>query len=164
MFVGYRINFRYPFSFLTTMATKAKGTGSRKFIGSPEEMWELFESYREKIKSEPYKEQNWVGKEGREVEKKQMKFPTWMGFEGYLADLNKLQRLRDYKTNKDGRYNKYAPVIARIDAVCKGETVTGAISGVANHNLVARIFGISEKTENETTLVVEQVTGVRIVK
>lgn len=122
----------------------------KKYISSPAEMEQLFfTDFLNYMQDNPYKKQHWVGKDGGAVTENIMRHPTWMGFEAFLAKEDKIQKLTDYEINKDNRYDKYAAIITRIKAYCRGEVVTAALSGVAQHNLAARIHGIAENVDHD---------------
>lgn len=131
---------------------KVKPPTKQKYIESPERMWELFLEYKEHESSTPYTEQNWVGKDGHEVHKKIMKHISFDGFEGWLCENGIINDLGDYASNKDGRYQSYATIIARIRKVCRGRLLTAAVSGVANGNVVSRYLGIKDGTDNVHTI------------
>jgi hypothetical protein len=126
--------------------------GHKKYIESPDVLWDLFLQYLENEKNEPYIEKVFVGKDGDEKDKPIMKHISFDGFEGYLALNNIIQDLGDYETNKTGNYEGYPTIIARIRKVCKGKLLTAAISGVANGNVVSRYLGLKELSENKDTL------------
>ena len=58
--------------------------GKPKYIETPEKLWELFESYKEHIKSNPFKVKDWVGKDGDEISREKEKPLTMEGFECYV--------------------------------------------------------------------------------
>lgn len=136
----------------------------KKYIESPEEMQGLFfNDFLKYLEKNPYQKKHWVGKDGDEVTEDIMRHPTWMGFEAYLARIDKIQKLTDYEVNKDGRYEEYATVISRIKAFCRGEVVTAALSNMAHPNLAARIHGINDKQEVEHSGQIETITGMRVI-
>jgi hypothetical protein len=55
-----------------------------KAIETPERLQELFDQYREWVKTSPYMVHDFVGKEGVEVERKRQRPLTWVGFEAWL--------------------------------------------------------------------------------
>jgi len=124
--------------------------GKKKYISSPSELWDLFVAYELWVQSKPYESDDWVGKDAKKVTRKQARFVSWLGFESYLAREDKIQRLDDYRTNKDDRYGKYADVITRIRTIIDGEVMTAALSGVANGNIASSLLGLTKKHEVET--------------
>lgn len=133
-----------------------------KYIESPEELWALFEEFLLWQEMNPYEKKEWVGKDGDEVTREIQRFPTWAGFEGWLARQGKIQKLDDYESNKGNRYKEYAAIVTCIKKICNGECLTAAVSGVAKENLVARITGLADKTAVEHSGEVKTITGMRI--
>jgi len=78
-----------------------------KYIETPEKLWELFKAYEEKTKSNPIKVQDYVGKDGLEVERERERPLTVDGFEDYLFEEGIINDLGDYFSNKDGRYKAF---------------------------------------------------------
>lgn len=121
--------------------------GRPKNIKSPEELWDYFIDYEEWLTDNVYKEQHWVGKDGDEVEKRIRRYPSWMGFEGYLSRLGVVYKLEDYRINRDGNYGEFSEVITRIRKITDGEVLSAALSGVANPSIAARLLGLTDKKE-----------------
>jgi len=57
--------------------------------------------------------------------------------------------LSHYERNPDGRYEDYRPIIKQIKAAIQSQQIGGAMVGVYNSNLTARLNGLTEKTENK---------------
>ena len=125
---------------------------SKKYIKSPAVLWDLFKQYMVWTRENPYKEQQWVGKDGREVKKEIMRHVSFSGFEGWLCEKEIISDLGQYASNRGTRYSAYVPIITRIRKVCKGELLTAAFSGVANGNVVSRYLGLKETTDNIHTI------------
>jgi hypothetical protein len=62
---------------------------------------------------------------------------------GVITDLG------HYERNLEGRYSDYVPTIKKIKDLIKDQQVSGAMTGVYNSNLTARLNGLTEKTENK---------------
>ena len=54
---------------------------------TPEELWAAFEQYRAENKANPYRVQDYVGKDGNMVYRDKERPITFRGFEGWLADI-----------------------------------------------------------------------------
>lgn len=123
--------------------------GKSKSISSPEELSQLFEDYKQWVKSNPYKWHDFVGKDAQEVWKERQRPLTWIGFESYLAKNGVVQHLGHYEQNTDNSYTNYLPIIRVIKLECSSDIIGGSLAGVYNQNIAARIEGLSDKKEVE---------------
>ena len=131
------------------MGTRA---GLTKYIETPEKMWDLFVQFMEWIEQNPYKVQDYVGKDGDMVYREKQRPLTWAGFEKWLYLNGVISDLRSYEQNENESYTDYLPIVARIKAICKAEIVEGAGAGVYNASIAARVAGLAEKTEGDINL------------
>jgi hypothetical protein len=123
--------------------------GRGKFIETPEKMWELFESYRNKAKSNPRKKMVFVGKYGNQ-DYELLETPlTIEGFENYCADEGVVKDLGDYFQNKDGRYEEYAAICSRIKRVIRQDQIEGGMVGQYNSSITQRLNSLVDKQQNE---------------
>jgi hypothetical protein len=118
-----------------------------KYIESPDKLWELFEAYKKQEQESPMYKVEYVGKDGERVNTPLQVPVTFEGFELYLADLNIIQDLGDYSSNKDGRYDEYATIITRIQKNCFVQNYKGAAVGLFNANLIKAKLGIADRKE-----------------
>lgn len=126
----------------------------KKYIESPETLWQLFQEYRKEVKESPYLIHDVRGKDLEDVHIHTEQPLIMEGFETFLSDKGILQDLKDYASNKDERYSDYAPIITRIRTTIKADQLKLGLLNIINPNLTARINGISEKRED--TIKVEQ--------
>ena len=131
------------------MGTRA---GLTKYIETPDKLWQLFEQFMSWVEANPYKVQDFVGKDGQMVYREKQRPLTWSGFEKYLYLNGVISDLRSYEQNDHGSYTDYLPIIARIKTICRAEIVEGAGAGVYNANIAARVAGISDKTESDVNV------------
>jgi hypothetical protein len=131
-----------------------------KKIETPEKMWDLFEQYREWCKANPYRVHDFVGKDGKSVERLKERPLTNNGFDSWLAQ-NKIvsYNIDHYRLNLNGAYNEYIKVMKIIDNIIKDDQLCGAMCGVYQHHVTARLLGLVDKTENKT-----EVNEIRIIK
>jgi len=127
-----------------------KGLG--KYIGTPEELWKLFEAYKKDVKSKPFIVTDWVGGMGTQVERKKEKPLTMEGFSMFCWD--KISQVKDYFSNRDGRYGEYVLICARIKEAIRQDQIEGGMSGMYNPSITQRLNGLVEKTQ--TDIKVEQ--------
>lgn len=133
-----------------------------KAIKTPEEMEKLFLEYKAWSEANPYKEHDFVGKDGISVRREKPRAISWIGFEGFLADNGILCHLGHYEQNTEGRYEMFVPIIRAIKARCKADVISGALAGVYHGNLAARIEGITDKKELEAQVNISPITGMEV--
>ena len=128
----------------------SKGNG--KYIETPEELWKLFEAYKKDVKSKPLLVTDWVGGMGTQVERKKEKPLTMEGFSMFCWD--KISQVKDYFSNRDGRYNDYVHICSRIKEAIRQDHIEGGMAGMYNPSITQRLNGLVEKTQ--TDIKVEQ--------
>lgn len=121
--------------------------GAPRAIETPEKLLEHFEAYKQWVKQNPYKWHDFVGKDAEEVWKKRERPMTWVGFESYLYKAGIAYHLGNYEQNANGSYTDFLPIIARIKKECSEDIISGALAGVYNQNIAARIEGLTDKKE-----------------
>lgn len=121
----------------------------KKYIETPEKLWELFEEYvKHEIKNPMYKV-DYVGKDGSKV-KTPLETPiTFEGFECYLEDMGIIGDLGHYSSNLNDAYTEYLPIITRIRRNCFVHNFKGASVGLFNANIIAKKLGLVDKKEVE---------------
>lgn len=137
----------------------------KKYIESPERMWELFEEYRKEVESNPImvveqKKGNTSIKVTATTEGVNFTPPsdlvylphqrplTFEGFENYLADQQIIQDVGDYFSNKDNRYESYAAVCSRIKRTIRQDHIEGGMAGIYNPSITQRLNGLAENVNN----------------
>jgi hypothetical protein len=123
--------------------------GKPKYIETPEKLWELFEAYRLEIKGNPIKVQDFVGKDGDEVERKRERPLTMEGFENYLFKSEIISDVSDYFENKDDRYKNYLPICRAIKRNIRQDQIEGGLAGIYNPSITQRLNGLVDKTQGE---------------
>ena len=119
----------------------------KKYIETPEKLWELFKAYVQFEIDNPMYKVEYVGREGKVVRTPLETPITFEGFECYLLDQDIINDLGDYSKNDNGRYSSYAPIITRIRQNCFVHNFKGAAIGIFSPNLIARKLGLVEKKE-----------------
>ena len=130
--------------------------GKQKYIETPEKMWDLFEKYKQEVKSNPTIVKDWVGKDAEPVYREKERPLTMVGFECFVMNNTKITYpdLTDYFENKDERYSNYIPVSSRIMAEITNDQINGGMTMIYSQNLTARLNNLSDNTKN--TIVTEQ--------
>jgi len=122
--------------------------GKKKYIETPEKMWELFLAYKEHIKSNPIKKMVFVGKDGHIEYEEREKPLTMEGFELHCFEAGIITEMNDYFSNKDGRYSEYASICQRVRRSIRDEQITGGMAGIYNPSITQRLNGLSDKVDN----------------
>ncbi len=121
--------------------------GKHKYIETPEKMWELFEQYRAYTKSRPILVQDFVGKDGDEVNRKKERPLTIDGFECWCYDNEIISDLSNYFANSDNKYSDYSTICLRIRKAVRTDQIEGGMSGIYNPSITQRLNGLTDKSE-----------------
>lgn len=121
--------------------------GKHKYIETPEKMWELFEAYKQHVKSKPIKKHVFVGKDGTSDYEQRERPLTMEGFEVYCFDNDIINDLSDYFGNKDGRYNSYTDICSRVKKTIRNDQIEGGMAGIYNPSITQRLNGLTDKSE-----------------
>lgn len=116
---------------------------------SVEDFWTLFCAYRQHITSNPIFKTDFCGKDAVEVQRPLHRPLTLDGFENYLYEINKINDIGDYVSNKGGRYADYIEIIDRIRRIIRQHQIEGGMAGIFNPNITARLNGLVEKSSVE---------------
>ena len=117
-------------------------------IATPEIMWQHFEAYYIHIKGNPFLIKDWVGKDGKEVNREKEKPLTMVGFENYLANQGIMADCSDYFESDSEVYKPFKDVCRRIKRTILQDHIEGAMSSMYHSGITARLNGWSEKIEN----------------
>ena len=125
--------------------------GKNKYIESPEKMWELFEQYREATKSKPILVQDFVGKDGEEVDRKRERPLTMEGFECFVMDKTAITYpdLTEYFEGKNESYRSYFPICSRIKRELRRDQIEGGMAGIYNPSITQRLNNLVEKVQED---------------
>jgi hypothetical protein len=121
--------------------------GKHKYIETPEKMWGLFEQYKAYTKSRPILVQDFVGKDGDEVNRKKERPLTIDGFECWCYDNGIIGDLSHYFANTEQRYNEYLTICSRIRKAVRTDQIEGGMSGIYNPSITQRLNGLTDKSE-----------------
>ncbi len=121
--------------------------GKHKYIETPEKMWELFEAYKAQTKSNPILVQDFVGKDGDEVNRKKERPLTIDGFECWCYDNDIISDLSNYFANSDNKYSDYSTICSRIRKAVRTDQIEGGMSGIYNPSITQRLNGLTDKSE-----------------
>lgn len=121
---------------------------AHKKIETPERMWELFCEYRTWVKANPILVQDYVGKDGKEVDRKRERPLTLNGFESWLYEKKVIADIAGYFANEEKRYGDYINVCSMIKKIIRTDQIEGGMCNIYNPNITQRLNGLTEKTEN----------------
>ena len=105
---------------------------------TPEELWEAFIRYRSKCEATVTVN-----------ERTGVVFHTPLTWVGFMDDMGSQYRPRRFKEYYSAKGENWAVTIARIENAIERDQLEGALMGSYSPNLVARINGYTEKTENK---------------
>ena len=123
--------------------------GKKKYIESPQKLWDLFVDYKKQVKDNPIIVKDWVGKESEQVYREKEKPLTMVGFECYVCDNTEVSYpdLTIYFEGKEESYKDYFPISSRIKAEILNDQLTGGMVMIYSQSLTARVNNISDKQE-----------------
>lgn len=127
---------------------RPKGT---KNIETPEIMWENFTAYKNEVKANPIRVQDYVGKDAEMVYRDKERPLTMEGFELYLFDKGIIGDLSHYFCNLDNRYSDYVAVCSRIRKSIKDDQIQGGMAGIYNPSITQRLNGLTDRSEVTVT-------------
>ena len=128
--------------------------GKKKYIETPEIMWEHFLAYKEHVKSNPIIVKDWVGKDATDVYREKERPLTIEGFECWCYDNDIISDLSHYFANTDNKYSEYLTICSRIRKAVRNDQIEGGMAGIYNPSITQRLNGLVDKTE--TSVKVEQ--------
>lgn len=126
----------------------------KKYIETPEKMWELFTKYKEWVKDNPILVEDYVGKDADKVDRKRQRALTMEGFECFVMDNTNISYpdLSHYFSSKDESYIQYFAICSRIKREIRSNQLDLGLANVINTSITQRLNGLTEKTETETTI------------
>jgi hypothetical protein len=127
--------------------------GRPKAFNSPEDLWNAFIKYKDKVKSNPILVHDFVGKDGVSVHREREQPLTMEGFECFCVDEGYIgyPDLTDYI---EGKHKDFLPISTRIRKFIRQDQIKGGMAGIYNPSLTARINGLVDKVEK--TVIQEQ--------
>ena len=132
--------------------------GKRKYISTPEVMWELYLKYEEDTKNRPFLQHDFVGKDAMDVRREKERCLTLEGFYEFVVDQDEINTtypdLSDYFENKDNRYSDYVRICSRVRRRIRRDQIEGGMAGIYNPSITQRLNGLVDKTEQKQ--IVEQ--------
>lgn len=121
--------------------------GKRKYIETPDILWQHFLDYKKHVKDNPIIVKDWVGKDAVDVCREKERPLTIEGFENYLEDNEIISHLSDYFANSNGNYTEYSTICLRIKRNVREDQIAGGMVGIYNPSITQRLNNLIEKSE-----------------
>lgn len=120
----------------------------KKYIETPEKMWQLFTEYKDHIKSHPILKKDFKGKDADTVIYELERPLTMEGFENYVADKDIIQSLDQYFTNQEGNYEEYLGICSRIKRVIRQDQIEGGMVNIYNPSITQRLNNLVDRQDH----------------
>lgn len=116
----------------------------KKYIETPEKLYELFEAYKANRKPREIQKATATGV------KSEWHTPplTMEGFENYCEDV--VGCVHQYFVNQDNAYTEYLNICSRIKRLIRQDQIEGGMVGQYNPSITQRLNGLTEKTDVTT--------------
>ena len=124
----------------------------KKYIETPELMWDYFLRYRKYVKENPIIVKDWVGKDATDVYREKEKPLTIDGFECWCYDNEIIGDLSHYFANTDNKYSEYLTICSRIKKAVRTDQIEGGMAGIYNPSITQRLNNLVEKTQTEVSV------------
>lgn len=122
--------------------------GKKKYIETPEKMWEYFLAYKKEIKSKPILVQDYVGKDAEMVYREKERPLTIDGFECWCYDNEIISDLSNYFANSNNKYSEYSTICSRIRKAVRTDQIEGGMANIYNHSITQRLNNLVDRVEN----------------
>ena len=127
---------------------------SKRKAFTPESLLATFKKYVDWVRLNPIKKEDYVGGAAKKVTREIQRPLTMEGFEVFVSSRGGISDLAPYFANRDDRYNDFIDVCRRIKTQIRADQIEGGMAGLYNHNITARLNGLTEKSSIE--MAVEQ--------
>jgi hypothetical protein len=124
--------------------------GKRKYIETPEKMWEYFVAYKKEAKENPIIVKDWVGKDADQVYREKERPLTLEGFENWCADNEIIEDLSNYFANYNNAYSEYLTICSRIRKAIRQDQIEGGMVGIYNPSITQRLNGLTDRQDLTT--------------
>lgn len=123
-----------------------KTVGQPKTFATPEDLFNWYVKYMEDIKANPVEIKEFVGK-GVPVYKTNYRPPSWKGFEAFLFRSGMCNGLKKYRSNFEGAYTEYVPIVEGIAADMFDVKYSGASMSLWNASIISKELHLAEHIE-----------------
>lgn len=112
-------------------------------------MWELFQKYKNEVKSKPILKHTFVGKEGRSEYSELERPLTMEGFNNYVFTNGIAAHLDNYFANLNNKYRKYLSICRTIKEVIRQDQIEGGMAGIYNPSITQRLNNLVDRQQVE---------------
>lgn len=144
----------------TETPVKKGKVGKPRIIGSPDDLWALFIQYKQWVIDNPFYIQDYVGGQGRVVDREKARPLTSEGFSNYCVSVLELgwrSNIKQYLYPvKENGHAEYLPVAEKILGEIRQNMLEGAQAGIFHAGIVSRLCGLADKTEIKAEIEVRQ--------
>lgn len=127
----------------------------KKYIETPEKLYELFKAYKEEVKSNPRTKDVFGGKDFNRDSERLERPLTMEGFEVYCYDV--IGCVNHYFDNPDNRYEEYSTICSRIKKEIRMDQIEGGMVGQYNPSITQRLNGLADKQENKNEHTIKEI-------
>lgn len=133
----------------------------KKYIETPEKMWELFEAYKKEVKSNPRTRHVFVGKDGVSDYERLERPLTIEGFRNFARKT--ICCVQDYFANTNQAYNEYSTICRAITDEIRQDQIEGGMVGQYNPSITQRLNNLKETSETESKgeIIVKYIDGIK---
>jgi len=132
-----------------------------KYIKEPDELWEMWESYKHHVKSNP-KFLNVLNQRSGTIVPMPLEPPlTEDGFRAFCSRVYSVT-VKHYLENTEDRYEAFSSISARIREERRDDHLSGGMVGIYKENITARLNGLTDKVEQNINATITQITGMEI--
>lgn len=121
----------------------------KKYIETPEKLYEMWEQYKNEVKSNPRYRYVLCQRSGEMVPEPLERPLTQDGFEVFCAKVHGVH-VDHYFKNTDNSYIDYLPICSRITKERKDDQITGGMVGQYNPSITQRLNGLTESQKIDT--------------
>jgi hypothetical protein len=119
----------------------------KKYIETPDKMWQLFLDYAAYTKDHPITVKDFIGPKAITVHRELQKPLTMEGFENFVANEGLNENLDQYFANREDRYGDYVSICSRIRKNIRQDQIEGGMTGIYNTSITQRLNNLTEKHE-----------------
>lgn len=121
-----------------------------KYIETPEALLELFNEYKNEVKSNP-RTRKVTGNKNFIISEEKLERPLTMdGFEVFCW--KKGMTVEHYFRNENDKYKEYCTICLIIKKEIRQDQIEGGMVGQYQASITQRLNGLKEQTENETII------------
>lgn len=119
-----------------------------KYIKSPDQLWDMFQDYKNITKSKPILKHVFVGRNGDSKYEERERPLTLDGFENYVADIDGMpMHLADYFANTNDKYSEFSSICSRIRRAIRSDQIEGGMASIYNPSITQRLNNLTERTD-----------------